>query len=424
MHSSSDDDDANCGLAMSEGGVARAGEEGDDDTDDEVTFFETNTDSVDRTGSGDGVNIDDVGRDSGSDVSTEGEASEDEKCEGDSGEGGIAIGLALGMAIGLAHPKPAVDMMDPFAALQASAGQESDSDSTSHSISDSPPAAAAPSPPHARSTESKRASPSTATNSTATPAFANLMLRTGVAGSRSNARATQKAMISGMRNMEVSGASDHLDTNREARTADISAAERGWGAKKGWAAVRQEFVAPVTVEISEHAVAQAALYIEDGLEDRDIGTTPDRACWYHMYHSSLWIKIYCIACAIHLGLAAFEHPSILRRTTGVPTTGVPTPNPVLHPAGFAGVGGNVPHTGTGTGLTASSNTTTTTTTSGTATAAASAAADAAATSSRGSSNHFLHRGPLLASEYTALAVEGGCILIYLVDLFLRYKVLK
>ena len=393
MHSSSDDDDANGGLAMSEGGVARAGEGGDDDTDDEVTFFETNTDSADSAGSG-------------SEVSGEGEASEDQKSEGDTREGGIAIGLALGMAIGLAHPKPDVDMMDPFTALQASAGQDSDSDSTSHSISDSPP--------HARATESKRASPSTATNST--PAFANLMLRTGVAGSRSNARATQKAMISGMRNMEVSGASDHLDTNREARTADISAAERGRGAKKGWAAVRQEFVAPVTVEISEHAVAQAALHIEDGLEDRDIGTTPDRACWYHMYHSSLWIKIYCIACAVHLGLAAFEHPSILRRTTGVPT-----PNPVLHPAGFAGVGGNV------TGLTASSNATTMTTSSGavvTATAAASAAAGAAASSSRGSSNHLLHRGPLLASEYTALAVEGGCILIYLIDLFFRYKVMS
>ena len=406
MHSSSDDDDANGGLAMSEGGVARAGEGGDDDTDDEVTFFETNTDSADSAGSGDGVYIDDVGRDSGSEVSGEGEASEDQKSEGDTREGGIAIGLALGMAIGLAHPKPDVDMMDPFTALQASAGQDSDSDSTSHSISDSPP--------HARATESKRASPSTATNST--PAFANLMLRTGVAGSRSNARATQKAMISGMRNMEVSGASDHLDTNREARTADISAAERGRGAKKGWAAVRQEFVAPVTVEISEHAVAQAALHIEDGLEDRDIGTTPDRACWYHMYHSSLWIKIYCIACAVHLGLAAFEHPSILRRTTGVPT-----PNPVLHPAGFAGVGGNV------TGLTASSNATTMTTSSGavvTATAAASAAAGAAASSSRGSSNHLLHRGPLLASEYTALAVEGGCILIYLIDLFFRYKVMS
>ena len=394
MHSSSDDDDANGGLAMSEGGVARAGEGGDDDTDDEVTFFETNTDSADSAGSGDGVYIDDVGRDSGSEVSGEGEASEDQKSEGDTREGGIAIGLALGMAIGLAHPKPDVDMMDPFTALQASAGQDSDSDSTSHSISDS---------------ESKRASPSTATNST--PAFANLMLRTGVAGSRSNARATQKAMISGMRNMEVSGASDHLDTNREARTADISAAERGRGAKKGWAAVRQEFVAPVTVEISEHAVAQAALHIEDGLEDRDIGTTPDRACWYHMYHSSLWIKIYCIACAVHLGLAAFEHPSILRRTTGVPT-----PNPVLHPAGFAGVGGNVTHAVTGTGLTASSN--------ATATAAASAAAGAAASSSRGSSNHLLHRGPLLASEYTALAVEGGCILIYLIDLFFRYKVMR
>ena len=398
MHSSSDDDDANGGLAMSEGGVARAGEGGDDDTDDEVTFFETNTDSADSAGSG-------------SEVSGEGEASEDQKSEGDTREGGIAIGLALGMAIGLAHPKPDVDMMDPFTALQASAGQDSDSDSTSHSISDSPP--------HARATESKRASPSTATNST--PAFANLMLRTGVAGSRSNARATQKAMISGMRNMEVSGASDHLDTNREARTADISAAERGRGAKKGWAAVRQEFVAPVTVEISEHAVAQAALYIEDGLEDRDIGTTPDRACWYHMYHSSLWIKIYCIACAVHLGLAAFEHPSILRRTTGVPT-----PNPVLHPVGFAGVGGNITHAVTGTGLTASSNTTTTTTTSGTATAtaAASAAAGAAASSSRGSSNHLLHRGPLIASEYTALAVEGGCILIYLIDLFFRYKVMR
>ena len=129
------------------------------------------------------------------------------------------------------------------------------------------------------------------------------------------ARETQKALLNAMQRAHVtSDGGFHSHTHiGDWTNGEIAGGGQARKAKR-WGLVRQS-VATTDDRIhtySKEELSMAALHVKDGQADRAhewTSTTSTHPRWYTFYHAHSWLMVYFAACLIQLCLAAVEKPS-------------------------------------------------------------------------------------------------------------------
>ena len=129
------------------------------------------------------------------------------------------------------------------------------------------------------------------------------------------ARETQKALLNAMQRAHVTsdgGLHSHTHIG-DWTNGEIAGGGQARKAKR-WGLVRQS-VATTDDRIrtySKEELSMAALHVKDGQHDRAhewTSTTSTHPRWYTFYHAHSWLMVYFAACLIQLCLAAVEKPS-------------------------------------------------------------------------------------------------------------------